>query len=183
MSRLANRFDGVVKKYFDAYRQKGILPPMVEGQLQGKLENPFQEIYFYSNSAEYGLKGKLDECLVTEQGTFTPVDHKTSSSDPREKTTLPAYQAQLNMYAFLLEANRKPTTGIGHLIYFYPDVGDELHNGFPMVIHIETLQTDPMAAKAKYEKAIEVLEGPMPERSKECPFCTWRETMNQELGV
>lgn len=183
VSRLANRFDGVIKKYFDGYRQKGILPPMVEGKIQGKLENPFQEIYFYSDRDDYGLKGKLDECLVTEEGTFTPVDHKTSSSDPRTKNgILAAYQSQLDMYAFLLEANKKPSTGIGHLIYFYPDLSSDLHNGFPMVVHIETLKTDPLAAKVKYENAIKVLEAPMPASSKECPFCTWREQMNQKVA-
>lgn len=183
MSRLANRFDGVIKQYFNAYRAQGQLPPFIEGKVQGKLQNPFQEIYFYSNHEKYGLKGKLDECLVTEEGLHTPVDHKTSSSDPRGKDIFPAYQAQLDTYAFLLEANRKLTTGIGHLIYFYPDTSDTLHNGFPMVVHIQTLQTDPLHAKERFEKAIDVLEGPMPQSSKECPFCSWRETMNQELGA
>lgn len=181
VSRLANRFDGVIKKYFDLYRQKGTLPPMVEGKIQGKLENPFQEIYFYSDSDKYGLKGKLDECLVTTQGTFTPVDHKTSSSDPRTKNgILAAYQAQLDMYAFLLEANKKRSTGIGHLIYFYPDLSDELHNGFPMVVHVETLQTDPLRAEEKYKQAIAVLKGSMPNSSPECPFCTWRAALAAE---
>lgn len=183
VSRLANRFDGVIKKYFDIYRQRGILPPLVEGKVQGKLENPFQEIYFYSTSDQYGLKGKLDECLVTDNNMFTPVDHKTSSSDPRTKNgILSAYQTQLDMYAFLLQANGKQSTGIGHLIYFYPDVGENLHQGFPMVVHVETLNTNPLRAREKYEKAIEVLQGPFPQSSKECPFCFWRNTMNQELG-
>lgn len=181
VSRLANRFDGVIKKYFDIYRAQGQLPPLIEGKVEGKLQNPFKEIYFYSDHEKYGLKGKLDECLVTEEGFHAPVDHKTSSSDPRGKDIFPAYQAQLDTYAFLLEANRKPTTGIGHLIYFYPDISETLHDGFPMVVHIQTLQTDPLRAKERYEKAIEVVEGPMPDSSQECPFCAWREKVNREI--
>lgn len=182
VSRLPNRFDGVIKRYFDIYRAQGQLPPFIDGKVQGKLQNPFKEIYFYSDNDTYGLKGKLDECLVTGEGFHTPVDHKTSSSDPREKDIFPAYQSQLDMYAFLLESNKKPTTGIGHLIYFYPDTSDTLHDGFPMVVHIQTLQTDPLHAKERFEKAIKVLEGPMPNSSEECPFCAWRVRVNQELG-
>ncbi|PIR80430.1 MAG: hypothetical protein COU25_00270, partial [Candidatus Levybacteria bacterium CG10_big_fil_rev_8_21_14_0_10_35_13] len=46
VSRLANRFDAVLKNYFDKYRTQNTLPPMVEGKLPGKLQNPFVEKYF-----------------------------------------------------------------------------------------------------------------------------------------
>lgn len=186
VSRLANRFDGVMKKYFDLYRQKGELPPMVEGKIEGKLENPFQEVYFYhcpqgNFKGKYGFYGKLDECLVTSDNKYTPVDFKTSSTDPRGKATLPAYQNQLDAYAFLLEVNKKKTTGIGHLIYVFPDIGEELHNGFPMVIHVVTLKTNPQNAKTNLIRAIQVLEGPMPEPSVNCPFCKWYDKMKEVL--
>ena len=120
VSRLANRFDKVIKNYFDIYREIGELPPMVEGQIEGKLEKPFTEVYFYHHDNKYGFYGKLDDCLVTSDGKYTPIDHKTSSSDPREKDVFPAYQSQLDAYSFLLEINKKKTTGIGQLIYFHP---------------------------------------------------------------
>lgn len=179
VSRLANRFDGIIKKYFDVYRAQEILPPMIEGKVEGKLQKPFQEVYFYSYDEKYGLYGKLDECLVRDDGTHTPVDHKTSSSDPRAKDTLPAYQAQLDTYAFLLEANEKPASGFGHLIYFYPNESDTLHGGFPMVVHIKTLQTDPFRTQERLKRAIEVLENSMPEPSESCVFCNWRGQVNQ----
>lgn len=185
VSRLANRFDGVIKQYFDGYRQKGVLPPMIEGKVEGTLQNPFKEIYFLADDKKYGnygLKGKLDECLVQSDGAHTPVDHKTSSSDPRQKDIFPAYRAQLDTYAFLLEANRKPTTGFGHLIFFYPDTSGELHNGFPMVIYIQTLETDPLRAEERMIRAIGVLESAMPDSSPECPFCEWRERVNGEVA-
>ena len=175
VSRLANRFDVIVKRYFDLYRTTGGLPPMIEGKVEGKLENPFQELYFYRFSEKYGLKGKLDECLVREDGSHTPVDHKTSSSDPTQREIYPAYQAQLDTYALLLENNKKPTSGFGHLIYFYPAEGKELHNGFPMQVTVQTLQTDPLHAHERIEKAIGVLEAPLPEASRSCPFCAWRD--------
>jgi len=183
VSRLANRFDKVIKNYFDIYREIDELPPMVEGQIEGKLEKPFTEVYFYHHhDGKYGLYGRLDECLVTVDGKYTPVDHKTSSSDPRKKEeVLPAYQAQLDAYAFLLEINKKKTTGIGHLIYFYPQDGNKLHNGFPMLVYVQTLKTDPEKARRSFLEAIEVLEGDMPEPSENCPFCKWYDKVKEEF--
>lgn len=179
VSRLANRFDGVIKKYFDLYRGTPDLPPMVAGQIKGRLESPFQEKYFVDIDSRYGFLGKLDECLVTADGKYTPVDHKTASSDPRERTLIPAYQFQLDAYAFLLEQNRKPTTGIGHLIYFYPADGQSLHDGFPMDVIVKTLETNPDRVRPAIEQAIAVLDGPLPVPAEDCPFCRYVETVKK----
>lgn len=181
VSRLANRFDSVIKRYFDLYRPQGELPPMIEGKVEGKLENPFRDTYFYHHSKKYGFMGRLDECLVRDDNKFTPVDHKTSSSDPREKDILGAYQTQLDSYSFLLEANKKKTSGIGHLIYFYPEHALKLHNGFKMLVYIQTLKTNPDTAYKKFLAAIKVLEKPMPKPSENCPFCKWYDQIGEEL--
>lgn len=175
-SRLPNRFDALFKEYFHPFRVSGELPPIIRGQVEGRLESPFQEEYFYRLDDGYGFKGKLDECLVTASGARTPVDHKTSSSDPRlNRTLIPAYQAQLDEYAFLLEANAKPTSGIGHLIYYYPDSGGAIEDGVPLAVVVKTLKTDPLSVLPRIRQAIELLERSVPEPSPACPFCTWRE--------
>lgn len=180
VSRLANRFDVILKRYFDLYRPLGELPPMVEGQIEGKLENPFQEKYFWDYDENYGLTGRLDDCLVRDDGTFTPIDHKTASSDPREKEeTLSAYQHQLNFYALLLEKNGKKTSGFGHLIYYFPEHGDKLHQGIPIHVHVQTLKTDPKQAEKEFLKAVKILEGDLPKSSEECPFCSWHEQLRK----
>lgn len=173
VSRLANRFDGVIKKYFDLYRGGADLPPMIAGQVKGRLETPFQEKYFANITPKYGFLGKLDECLVTSDGKYTPVDHKTASSDPSTRELIPAYQFQLDSYAFLLDHNGKPTTGVGHLIYFYPAEGMELHSGFPMQVTVKTLSTDPKRVRPVIDRAIELLEGPLPANNPDCPFCAY----------
>lgn len=183
VSRLANRFDIVLKNYFNIYRPLGELPPMVKDKLVGKLENPFQEKYFADINSQYGLYGKLDECLVTEKREFIPVDFKTASSDPRGRETLAAYQSQIDDYLFLLEATGKKTPRCGYLIYFFPDEGKDLHDGFPMVIHITKLSGDPERTKERIKKAIPVLEGPMPQSSKSCPFCTWFDNVQEEISL
>ncbi|MBI2026012.1 MAG: hypothetical protein HYT06_01380, partial [Candidatus Levybacteria bacterium] len=53
VSRLANRFDVVVKNYFNKYRKLGKFPPMVEHKLSGTLQNPFVEKYFVRINESY----------------------------------------------------------------------------------------------------------------------------------
>ncbi len=179
VSRLANRFDVIFKKYFDLYRPSGELPKVIEGKVLGKLEYPFQEKYFYNYNEKYGLTGKLDDCLVLEDGTYTPIDHKTASSDPRLKDVLEAYQHQLDFYALLLEKNKKPTSGFGHLIYYFPEQSDKLDKGVPLQVHVQTLKTDPGQAFKEFLKAIDILEGEMPKAANNCVFCRWHEQLKE----
>ncbi len=171
-SRLANRFDTILKKYFDSYRQKEKLPPLIEGKIKGKLEKPLKEIYYYKYSDEYGFYGKLDECIVEDE-FHIPVDFKTASSDPREKETLSAYQNQIDEYLFLLEENGKKVANFGYLIYFYPEMSIELSNGFPMIVHIVKLERKSKDIKKRIEKAISLLKGPIPDSAEDCVYCRW----------
>lgn len=181
VSRLANRFDVVLKNYFQIFRGTKELPPMVAGKLEGRLQNPFQEKYFVTIDNKYGFFGKLDECLINDNGEHIPVDFKTSSSDPREKEILSAYQSQIDSYIFIIKENKMRAADFGYLIYVYPDQGKELHNGFPMVIHIAKIKGDPQNAAKKIARAIEALEKPLPDPAKECPFCNWYEKIKLEL--
>ncbi|MBI3379527.1 hypothetical protein HY029_02090 [Candidatus Gottesmanbacteria bacterium] len=181
VSRLANRFDVILKNYFDSFRITGELPPMVTGKLDGKLQNPFQEKYFVRIDDQYGFFGKLDECLINDNSEYIPVDFKTSSSDPREKDTLSAYQSQINSYIFIIAQNKMKVAGFGYLVYVYPDQSPNLHNGFPMVIHVTKLTGDPEATSKRIANAINVLETKMPNPSSECPFCNWYEKIKLEL--
>ncbi len=177
-SRLANRFDNILKKYFDSYRQKDQLPPLIKGKVVGKLEKPFCEVYFYKFNEDYGLYGKLDECLV-DGDIYVPVDFKTSSSDPREKETLDAYQNQIDEYLFLLEENGKKVADFGYLIYFYPEMSDELSKGFPMMIHIVRIKRKEKNIRKRIEKAVQVLKSSLPQPSESCSFCSWYKKVSQ----
>ncbi|OGH06973.1 MAG: hypothetical protein A2171_02795 [Candidatus Levybacteria bacterium RBG_13_35_9] len=173
VSRLANRFDGVIKNYFDKYRNLNSLPPMVNGKLPGILQNPFQEKYFVRINENFGFYGKLDECLVDDKERLTPVDFKTSSSDPREKEILSAYQSQIDDYVFLISRNEKKVTGEGFLIFFFPDLSEELHDGFPMIVHIKKLNGDPKKTEKRIDNAINVLGKAIPKAKEDCVFCNY----------
>jgi len=182
VSRLANQIDIILKNYFDSFRTIGELPPMVSGKLEGKLQNPFQEKYFVRIDDEYGFLGKLDECLINDAGEYIPVDFKTSSSDPREKETLSAYQSQIDSYIFIIAQNKMKVAGFGFLVYIYPDQSPNLHNGFPMVIHVTKITGDPQNTVKRITNAINVLESQMPSPKPDCPFCNWYEKIKVEVG-
>lgn len=173
VSRLANRFDQVLKNYFNIYREIGELPPMIIDKIRGTLENPFQEKYFAQIDEKYGFWGKLDECLIDENGKYIPVDFKTASSDPRGRTTLAAYQTQIDDYMFLMEKSGKKTAGHGYLIYFFPDDGKLLHDGFPMIMHIVKVEGNPSGTYERILAAKMTLENKIPPPSANCNFCNW----------
>lgn len=180
VSRLANRFDKVLKNYFDLFRKTNKLPPMIEGKIEGKLQNPYTETYFVRINDNYGFLGKLDECIITPEGLHVPLDFKTSSTDPREKETLSAYQSQIDAYLFVLKHNRKEVGGYGYLMYVYPDEGKRLHEGFPMIVHLKKLEGNPSRTEERISKAIAVLEGKIPEANQDCPFCRYRQARIKE---
>jgi len=173
VSRLPGRFDKVIKDYFEHFRGISKLPPLLEGKIEGSLQNPFKEIYYYSVSKNYGFLGKLDECLVLESGEHIPVDFKTSSTDPRKNDILPAYQRQMDAYSFLLERNNKKISNFAYLMFFYLQESSDLHNGFPILLHIYKVKTNPENVESKIYQAIEVLEGHIPYPSSQCQFCNW----------
>lgn len=171
-SRLASRFDVVFKHYFDKYRGLEILPPIITGKMEGKLQNPFKEAYFHKINEKYGFYGKLDECLV-DNGLYIPIDFKTSSSDPREKPILDAYQNQIDEYVYLLQKNKYQVAGFGYLIFFYPDLTEDIKNGFPMVTQIVKIEAFPGKVQDRIDRAVKILDGSLPDSSHDCPFCNW----------
>lgn len=181
VSRLPDRFDRVIKNYFERFRGSSELPPLIAGKVQGQLESPFQDVYFYDIDEDFGFYGKLDECLVTENKEYIPVDFKTTSSDPRARPILSAYQNQMDAYAFLLEKNKKKTAGFGYIFYFYPQESTELHNGFPMLLYIQKVQTHEEKMPEHFSKALQILKQPIPKSSLTCAFCSWYEGLSKIL--
>lgn len=180
VSKLANRFDTVMKNYFNIFRDQDKIPDLIQGKIEGKLQNPFKEKYFTRINDEFGFWGKLDECLINDRNEYIPVDFKTASTDPRGRETLSAYQSQIDDYMFLLEQDGKQLAGFGYLIYVYPDEGKNLHLGFPMIIHIVKVTGYPKNTIGRINKAIEVLNAPMPSPHPNCVFCNWYLTIRSE---
>lgn len=172
MATIMNGLDRVIKEYMNRYRPHGKIPPFLEGKVPGKLI----EFLPKSLKAEIGgnvLSGRLDECLVLDDGDHAPLDHKTKGFALKSGNEMnDAYQLQMDCYSLLLNENGHQTNGVGYIVYYYPDFG-ELHEGIPFRVHAVKVKTDPKKALKVFKDAVKCLEGEEPKPNKECGLCEY----------
>jgi hypothetical protein len=168
---IASGLDRVIKEYFDSYREKGILPPLLTGKIEGKLIPQLpNKLYFNDYSKNASLMGMLDECLILPENIYAALDYKTRGSLPAD--VHPAYQLQMDVYTLLLEKNNHKIGNIAYLLYFVPSPG-KLHEGIPFNVKIMEVKTSTKRALDIFHKALELLESPVPASSEGCEYCNW----------
>jgi CRISPR/Cas system-associated exonuclease Cas4 (RecB family) len=178
---LPGGMDLVIKDYFDKYREKGELPPEIQGKIEGKLLHDHKLLNKWRNwrtGMEYKdedlnvvLFGALDDCLESN-GKYMPLDYKTRGFAPKEGDSEKYYGNQLDCYALLLEGNGYPVGNYGYLVYYYPEHVEE--NG-TLIFSVEPIQLkiDPNRAKKTLKDAMKLLNGPIPPHHSECEYCIW----------
>jgi len=172
---LPSGIDRILKAYFDRYRRQGILPPLVEGKLDGKLAATELTIGFNDASVKARLLGKLDDCLLLPDGQVAPLDHKTRASAPNDVSyTQMYYQFQMDVYTFLLERNGHRVSRTAYVVYYFPLDG-ELHRGFPFGVAVHRIATNPDHAYDVFVDGARCLTGPLPASGAQCEFCRWAE--------
>lgn len=172
---LPSGMDRVLKGYFDTYRKRGMLPPLIHGKLDGTLARSALTLGFNDARAKARLWGKLDDCLLLCDGRLAPLDHKTRASSPESVDyTLKYYKLQMDVYTLLLERNGHPISRTAFVVYYCPVEG-ELHRGFPFDVTVHKITTDPDAAYAVFTAACRCLAGPVPAIGADCQFCRWAE--------
>ena len=190
MPSIMNGIDLLLKEYFDHFRGKKDLPPVIdELGLKGKIIPDQQlidkwkrgeELDFIDKKSGIILYGKLDEALLLPDNSYVPFDYKTRGFPPTE--THQAYFVQLSVYCLLIKKAGFKTKNIGYLAYFYPLRGimDFDKESLPFKVAITEVTTDLKMAEDLFQKAIECLKGPLPKYEKECEFCQWI-LMDREL--
>ena len=178
---LPGGMDGVIKVYFDKYREKGELPPEIKGKVKGNLVHNYELLKKWRNwktGLEYNdeplgatLFGALDDCLE-EDGKYFPLDYKTRGSAPREGDSEKYYGNQLDCYALLLEENGYPVGEFGYLIYYYPK---EVKEKGAIIFDVEPvkLKIDTERARKTLSDAVKLLHGYIPSHHSECEYCIW----------
>ena len=173
---IATGLDSIVKKYFDEYRGKNFLPPILQEKIKGRLIDILPKTLWYNSwELNASLQGRLDECIVDEEGFYLALDHKTRASSP--SSIHEAFQFQLDIYTFLLEKNNLKTRNLAFLVYYIPEEG-LLHNGFPFKAEVKEVETNPQRAESIFREAIQLLRGDLPASSSECEFCNWARQVN-----
>lgn len=161
--------DLAAKAYFDQYRGKDTMPPLLSGKIPGKLAVTLPKWLVYEKPGNtYKIIGKIDELAEVSPGTFAVIDHKTRDKLPEEVHK--AHQLQMDVYTWLLEHNGWKTNRMAYLVYYLPGVFTD--QGTPFVVDVKAFTTDPVRGKSVYEQALEVLSRDEPPPSHElCEYC------------
>jgi CRISPR/Cas system-associated exonuclease Cas4 (RecB family) len=178
VATITTGLDKVIKEHFNLYRAKGVLPPLLQNKIPGKLMRDLPKrgwLDFTDNKIEATLGGYLDECLDLGDNLYAALDHKTRGSKP--ENTHKAHQFQMDVYTFLLEQNRFPTKRLAYLIYYIPkEVASKETIGFE-VAPVE-IKTNPEYAQKVFYDAIATLKKSIPPPHQDCGFCKWIDTGN-----
>ena len=172
---LPSGIDRVLKGYFETYRKRGTLPPLIDGKLHGTLATNPLTLGFNDANTKSRLWGKLDDCIIQADERLAPLDHKTRASAPEDLSyTQKYYQLQMDVYTLLLDRNGHRTSRTAYVVYYFPVQG-ALHDGFPFEVVVHQIETDPEAAYRLFAGACRCLAGPLPSSSEACGFCRWAE--------
>ena len=172
VATITNGMDRVIKEYMNRYRPH--LPPFLKGKVPGKLIDKIPEQLTFEHNG-ITLKGRLDECIILDNGEHAPLDHKTRGFGVKEIHY--AYQLQMDGYAWLLRQNGHKVGTVGFLAYYIPDFG-ELHEGVPFKIDVREVKVDPDRIPEMLDRIKELLEGEMPKGNEDCNFCKFVEKRN-----
>jgi len=169
---LPGGIDLILKEYFNGYRAKGKMPPLVAGKIEGKLADIPLNLSFLDKENDLKITGRLDDCLLIDS-MYIPLDHKTRGNLPEDiEYSYNYYKRQMDTYALLLMTNGYKTGDFAYIVYYSP-AGGELHNGFPFEVDVHKLNTEPESVHRLYIEAKECLLKPAPLSSPNCEYCKW----------
>jgi len=178
---LPSGMDGILKRHFDKFMDRGLLPPELcnnkecdgfklfdDKKLLAEWRNSRKGLWYVDSKGNI-LHGGVDNILVNKlNNKLIVLDYKTRGF-PLKEDTHEHYQNQLNIYSWLLEALGFKTENFAYLLFYYPK--EVLETGeviFDTVLKKMTI--DSKAAERLWAEALELLNG-------ECPYehCDWCE--------
>jgi len=176
---LPGGMDRVLKKHFDKFMERGELPPEIReyGIEKGyklfdnkaKLEiwrNNRKGIQYMDKTSGILLMGAIDN-LLTKKGKLVILDYKTRGY-PLKEDTHEHYQAQMDIYNFLLRQNGYDTEDYTYLLFYYPkevtETGEVIFDK-----KLIKMNTDAKRGGKYFEDAIKLLSEDCPKKT--CEWC------------
>jgi hypothetical protein len=183
---LPSGMDVILKKHFDNFMNKGLLPPELKENPECKgcklfdnkdllkiWRSNFKGISLKDNEGNL-LHGAVDNLLIKGKKIII-LDYKTRGF-PLKEDTHEHYQNQLDIYNFLLRKNGYETEDYSFLLFYYPkevlETGEVIFD-----TKLIKMKVDANNAENIWKKAIKLLNGKCPEKHEhgECEWCAWGE--------
>ena len=179
---LPSGMDKILKEHFDRFMEKDLLPPEIKENKECKSCKLFsnkEKLKIWRNNKkglEYEqdgilLHGAIDNVLVKDKKLIV-LDYKTRGY-PLKEDTHEHYQAQMDLYNFLLRKNLYDTEDYAYLLFYYPnkvlETGEVI---FDTVL--KKINTGAEDGRKIFLKAIEIIKSKnIPESNKDCNFCNF----------
>jgi hypothetical protein len=178
---LPSGMDRILKEHFDSYIGKDALPPeLVKNKVDAKLFDDKKLLekwrdmkrgLVYTDEKGNILKGCVDNILVKDKKLIV-LDYKTRGYEPRVDTH-EHYRNQMDFYNFLLRKNGHETEEYSYLLFYHPD--KVVDNIFLFHTNLVKIDVNVKHAEQVWKNALALLEEGMPDASKECEYCRYRE--------
>ena len=177
---LPSGMDGILKRHFDKFMERGLLPPELckdsecenfklfdNKKLLGEWRNSRKGLWFQDSEGNI-IHGGIDNLLVNKiNNKLIVLDYKTRGF-PLKEDTHEHYQNQINIYVWLLELLGHETENFAYLLFYYPK--EVLETGeviFDTVLKKMKINTE--EAENLFRKAIKMLNSECP--SEGCEWC------------
>ena len=180
---LNTSLDQLMQEEFDAYRQKGFLPPFVEQKnikatlfSNQKLLNAWRDskegITYYDKNSKAELFGILDDILEFSDGNLAVLDYKSTGENIAK--IYDRFQLQLDSYTFLLEKNGYKTKKKAYLAFYAIDGSGGFIDRLPFQKKIIEVKTNPVEVEDIFKDAVKCLrETVSMDHSHDCIFGKW----------
>lgn len=125
-----------------------------------------QEKWLDQYLGQKNLRGKVDEVLKLEDGTYAPLDYKFAQWKDKVYET---YRQQLICYAILIEENFNATVNRGYLVYV---------RSHHKLVEVKINASDKEEVKSSMDEMLEIIgKNKFPKSTKykkRCVNCTYR---------
>ena len=185
---LPSGMDKILKEHFDRFMEKGELPPELQ-ELNGEVtlfddkellkvwRNNFKGIQWTDEKGNL-FRGAVDN-ILKKGNRLIVLDYKTRGYPVKEDTPK-YYQDQMDIYNLLLRKNGYQTEDYTYLLFYHPN---NIHENGDVDFHADLVKINVNIKNAEkiFKRAVDVLEGEMPEPAEECGFCNWVDKCNREI--
>ena len=180
---LPSGMDGILKKHFDKFMNRGKLPPELcdnsecknlklfdNNELLKEWRNSRKGLWFEDKESNI-LHGGIDNIMISKANNkLIVLDYKTRGF-PLKEDTHEHYQDQLNIYSFLLEKLGYKVEDFAYLLFYHPkevlETGEVVFN-----TDLKKMKVSSEDAEKLWKKALALLNSDCPKQS--CEWCEGR---------